>query len=201
MSGAVTSYVDLEGRIPAKAPLRLLRRGSTRCWPRWMASSRTSDGRRRPIVPPTRANSAGARQAAQLRVAEPPVGPMLTEASGHRTVEAHPSRGNAVATARGGPRPPSTRHSRRSASSASGRLSRKLGLLERRPNDISPAQDLLDRMAHNCTDFTLVFRLLCDAVPALRAILVFACSRLAGSTDPVGGRSPAVRAQGGGTDR
>ena len=42
-------------------------------------------------------------------------------------------------------------------------LSRKLGLLEAQPNDISLAQDLLDRMAHNGADFTLVFRLLCDA--------------------------------------
>jgi serine/tyrosine/threonine adenylyltransferase len=42
-------------------------------------------------------------------------------------------------------------------------LSRKLGLLETRPDDISLAQDLLDRMAHNGADFTLVFRLLCDA--------------------------------------
>jgi uncharacterized protein YdiU (UPF0061 family) len=43
-------------------------------------------------------------------------------------------------------------------------LSRKLGLLESRPNDISLAQELLDRMAHSGADFTLVFRLLCDAV-------------------------------------
>jgi uncharacterized protein YdiU (UPF0061 family) len=43
-------------------------------------------------------------------------------------------------------------------------LSHKLGLLETRPNDISLAQDLLDLMAHNGADFTLVFRLLCDAV-------------------------------------
>jgi protein adenylyltransferase len=42
-------------------------------------------------------------------------------------------------------------------------LSRKLGLLESRPNDVSLAQDLLDRMARNEADFTLVFRLLCDA--------------------------------------
>jgi uncharacterized protein YdiU (UPF0061 family) len=42
-------------------------------------------------------------------------------------------------------------------------LRRKLGLLEAQPTDISLAQDLLDRMAHNGTDFTLVFRLLCDA--------------------------------------
>jgi serine/tyrosine/threonine adenylyltransferase len=43
-------------------------------------------------------------------------------------------------------------------------LSRKLGLLEAQPDDISLAQDLLDRMARNGADFTLVFRLLCDAV-------------------------------------
>jgi uncharacterized protein YdiU (UPF0061 family) len=42
-------------------------------------------------------------------------------------------------------------------------LRRKLGLLEAQPADISLAQDLLDRMAHNRADFTLVFRLLCDA--------------------------------------
>ena len=42
-------------------------------------------------------------------------------------------------------------------------LSRKLGLLEAQPDDMSLAQDLLDRMAHNGADFTLVFRLLCDA--------------------------------------
>jgi protein adenylyltransferase len=42
-------------------------------------------------------------------------------------------------------------------------LSRKLGLLESRADDISLAQDLLDRMAQNGADFTLVFRRLCDA--------------------------------------
>ena len=42
-------------------------------------------------------------------------------------------------------------------------LRRKLGLLEAQPTDISLAQDLLDRMAHDCADFTLVFRRLCDA--------------------------------------
>jgi uncharacterized protein YdiU (UPF0061 family) len=42
-------------------------------------------------------------------------------------------------------------------------LRRKLGLLEAQPNDMSLAQDLLDRMAHNGADFTLVFRFLCDA--------------------------------------
>jgi uncharacterized protein YdiU (UPF0061 family) len=41
-------------------------------------------------------------------------------------------------------------------------LRRKLGLLEAQPTDISLAQDLLDRMAHNGADFTLVFRRLCD---------------------------------------
>src|ERR1700730_9919355 len=40
---------------------------------------------------------------------------------------------------------------------------RKLGLLESRPDDIDLAQDLLDRIAHNGADFTLVFRRLCDA--------------------------------------
>jgi serine/tyrosine/threonine adenylyltransferase len=42
-------------------------------------------------------------------------------------------------------------------------VSRKLGLLESRADDIDLAQDLLDRMAHNGADFTLVFRRLCDA--------------------------------------
>jgi uncharacterized protein YdiU (UPF0061 family) len=42
-------------------------------------------------------------------------------------------------------------------------LSRKLGLLKSRADDISLAQDLLDRMAQNGADFTLVFRRLCDA--------------------------------------
>ena len=42
-------------------------------------------------------------------------------------------------------------------------LSRKLGLLESRADDISLAQDLLDRMAQNGADFALVFRRLCDA--------------------------------------
>ncbi len=42
-------------------------------------------------------------------------------------------------------------------------LSRKLGLLESRADDISLAQDLLDCMAQNGADFTLVFRRLCDA--------------------------------------
>jgi len=44
---------------------------------------------------------------------------------------------------------------------------RKLGLLESRPDDIDLAQDLLDRMAHNGADFTLVFRRLCDATGPL----------------------------------
>jgi uncharacterized protein YdiU (UPF0061 family) len=42
-------------------------------------------------------------------------------------------------------------------------LSRKLGLLQPRPDDLSLAQDLFDRMALNGADFTLVFRRLCDA--------------------------------------
>jgi serine/tyrosine/threonine adenylyltransferase len=41
-------------------------------------------------------------------------------------------------------------------------LSRKLGLLESQPDDSSLAKDLLDRMANNGADFTLVFRRLCD---------------------------------------
>jgi len=42
-------------------------------------------------------------------------------------------------------------------------LRRKLGLLTEREGDASLAQDLLDRMANNRADFTLAFRLLCDA--------------------------------------
>src|SRR6266481_6912830 len=42
-------------------------------------------------------------------------------------------------------------------------LSRKLGLFQPRPDDLSLAQDLLGRMARNGADFTLIFRRLCDA--------------------------------------
>ena len=42
-------------------------------------------------------------------------------------------------------------------------LSRKLGLFQPRPDDLSLAQDLLERMARNGADFTLTFRRLCDA--------------------------------------
>jgi uncharacterized protein YdiU (UPF0061 family) len=42
-------------------------------------------------------------------------------------------------------------------------LSRKLGLLQPRPDDLSLAQDLLECMARNGADFTLTFRRLCDA--------------------------------------
>ena len=42
-------------------------------------------------------------------------------------------------------------------------LGRKIGLMERRPDDLSLAQDLLERMARNGADFTLTFRRLCDA--------------------------------------
>ena len=42
-------------------------------------------------------------------------------------------------------------------------LSRKLGLFQPRPDDLSLAQDLFERMARNGADFTLVFRRLCDA--------------------------------------
>jgi hypothetical protein len=41
-------------------------------------------------------------------------------------------------------------------------LSRKLGLFQPRPDDLSLAQDLLERMARNGADFTLTFRRLCD---------------------------------------
>jgi uncharacterized protein YdiU (UPF0061 family) len=42
-------------------------------------------------------------------------------------------------------------------------LSRKLGLFQPRPDDLSLAQDLLERMAGNGADFTLTFRWLSDA--------------------------------------
>jgi uncharacterized protein YdiU (UPF0061 family) len=42
-------------------------------------------------------------------------------------------------------------------------LSRKLGLFQPRPDDLSLAQDLLERMTRNGVDFTLIFRRLCDA--------------------------------------
>ena len=42
-------------------------------------------------------------------------------------------------------------------------LRRKLGLFQPRPGDLSLAQDLLERMARNGADFTLIFRRLCDA--------------------------------------
>ena len=43
-------------------------------------------------------------------------------------------------------------------------LKRKLGLLTEHDGDSALAQDLLDRMADNKADFTLTFRLLCNAV-------------------------------------
>jgi uncharacterized protein YdiU (UPF0061 family) len=42
-------------------------------------------------------------------------------------------------------------------------LGRKIGLAERRSDNLSLAQDLLERMASNGADFTLTFRRLCDA--------------------------------------
>jgi len=42
-------------------------------------------------------------------------------------------------------------------------LRRKLGLLQTQADDLSLAQDLLERMAQNKADFTLTFRRLCDA--------------------------------------
>jgi uncharacterized protein YdiU (UPF0061 family) len=42
-------------------------------------------------------------------------------------------------------------------------LGRKIGLVEKRPDNLSLAQDLLERMASNGADFTLTFRRLCDA--------------------------------------
>jgi GapR-like nucleoid associated protein len=41
-SGDLFSYVDLEDRVPAKHPLRLIRASSTTCWSRWMLSLRRS---------------------------------------------------------------------------------------------------------------------------------------------------------------
>ncbi|MBX9591701.1 MAG: YdiU family protein [Hyphomonadaceae bacterium] len=55
-------------------------------------------------------------------------------------------------------------------------LRRKLGLLQAQTEDLSLAQDLLERMAQNKADFTLTFRRLCeaasgpDADPAVRAL-------------------------------
>jgi serine/tyrosine/threonine adenylyltransferase len=46
----------------------------------------------------------------------------------------------------------------------SGGLRRKLGFLELREGDDALARDLLTRMADNGADFTLTFRLLCEAV-------------------------------------
>jgi uncharacterized protein YdiU (UPF0061 family) len=45
-------------------------------------------------------------------------------------------------------------------------LRRKLGLFTERDGDLPLAQDLLERMAANRADFTLVFRRLCDAAAA-----------------------------------
>jgi uncharacterized protein YdiU (UPF0061 family) len=42
-------------------------------------------------------------------------------------------------------------------------LRRKLGLLQAQADDLSLAQDLLERMAQNKADFTLTFRRLCEA--------------------------------------
>jgi serine/tyrosine/threonine adenylyltransferase len=47
-------------------------------------------------------------------------------------------------------------------------LNRKLGLFQTRPDDPSLAKDLLERMASNRADFTLVFRRLCDAAVSLQ---------------------------------
>ena len=44
-----------------------------------------------------------------------------------------------------------------------GGLRRKIGLLTEREDDAALARDLLERMAENGADFTLTFRLLCDA--------------------------------------
>ena len=47
-------------------------------------------------------------------------------------------------------------------------LSRKLGLFQPRSDDLSLAQDLLERMARNGADFTLLFRRLCDGPRCLK---------------------------------
>ncbi len=51
-------------------------------------------------------------------------------------------------------------------------LKRKLGLLTEHDGDNALAQDLLDRMADNKADFTLTFRLLCDAASDAEAAAV-----------------------------
>jgi uncharacterized protein YdiU (UPF0061 family) len=48
-------------------------------------------------------------------------------------------------------------------------LRRKLGLFQSHADDLSLAQDLLERMARNDADFTLTFRLLCDAAASPEA--------------------------------
>jgi uncharacterized protein YdiU (UPF0061 family) len=48
-------------------------------------------------------------------------------------------------------------------------LRRKLGLLQPRPDDLSLAQDLLERMARNDADFTATFRGLCEAAAGIDA--------------------------------
>jgi uncharacterized protein YdiU (UPF0061 family) len=48
-------------------------------------------------------------------------------------------------------------------------LSRKLGLMAEREGDAALAENLLDRMAANRADFTLTFRLLCDAAASPEA--------------------------------
>jgi uncharacterized protein YdiU (UPF0061 family) len=55
----------------------------------------------------------------------------------------------------------------------------KLGLFQPRPDDLSLAQDLFERMARNGADFTLVFRRLCDAAAGPEGIWVcVACLRI-----------------------
>jgi protein adenylyltransferase len=51
-------------------------------------------------------------------------------------------------------------------------LSRKLGLFQPRSDDLSLAQHLLERMARNGADFTLLFRWLCEAAasPDVRSL-------------------------------
>jgi uncharacterized protein YdiU (UPF0061 family) len=46
---------------------------------------------------------------------------------------------------------------------------RKLGLVQAQPEDLSLAQDLVERMAQNGADFTLTFRRLCEAAASLDA--------------------------------
>ena len=92
----------------------------------------------------------------------------LRQPATHRPVEPRPSGGDAFTAAfrgqgrcsqRGARGNRRVRHRLRDGLG----LNRKLGLFRPRPDDPSLAQDLLERMASNRADFTLIFRRLCDA--------------------------------------